>query len=269
MRVKDALETQIVNQNDSIGKIYSITSTLDQYSAEEVLFYATEILVQLFGTRDVAIYTISNSEYARLFSATSQKARSMGNSMRYAETGEFYETLMSRKVYINKTLDDKYPLMANAIFENDKIQTILCIWGIPWERMTLGQANQLTVVSALIQNAVLRANKYLKVLENERYKAGTRIMETAAFSALSHAFMTAEAKGLTDSTLLRVVDEETNHLEAGQFLDAQLRESDYIGTLEDGALYMLLSNTSKEHSLNVINRMAKMGINVEVVEEME
>lgn len=269
VRVKDALETQIVNQNDSIGKIYSITSTLDQYSAEEVLFYATEILVQLFGTRDVAIYTISNSEYARLFSATSQKARSMGNSMRYAEMGEFYETIMSRKVYINKTLDDKYPLMATAIFENDKIQTILCIWGIPWERMTLGQANQLTVVSALIQNAVLRANKYLKVLERERYKAGTRIMETEAFSALSHAFMTAEAKGLTDSTLLRVMNKTGNSLQAGQFLDAQLRESDYIGTLEDGELYILLSNTSKEHSLNVINRMAQLGINIEVVEEME
>ena len=38
VRVKDALTTQIVNQNDSVGKIYSITSALDQYSPEEVLF---------------------------------------------------------------------------------------------------------------------------------------------------------------------------------------------------------------------------------------
>jgi len=268
VRVKDALETQIVNQDDSIGKIYSITSSLDQYSSEEVLFYATEILVQLFGTRDVAIYTVSNNEYARLFSATSQTARSMGNSIKYAEMGEFYRSLMERKVYINKELNDKYPLMANAIFEGEKMQMILCIWGIPWERMTLSQANQLTVVSSLIQNAVLRANKYLKVLENERFVAGTRIMETKAFSALSHAFMNAESKGLTDSTLLRVNSVSKDSKQEGVFLEAKLRDTDYIGTLEDGKLYILLSNTSKEHSLYVIERMATMGVEIEVVEEM-
>ncbi len=268
VRVKDALETQIVNQDDSIGKIFSITSSLDQYSSEEVLFYATEMLVQLFGTRDVAIYTVSNGDYARLFAATSQTARSMGNSIKYAEMGRLYETLMSKKVFINKELDDKYPLMANAIFEGEKMQMILCIWGIPWERMTLSQANQLTVVSSLIQNAVLRANRYLKVLESERYMAGTRIMETKAFSALSHAFMNAEAKGLTDSTLLRVTSNSTNYKQAGTFLGAKLRDSDYIGTLEDGNLYVLLSNTSKEHSLSVIERMAKMGMNIEVVEDI-
>ncbi len=268
VRVKDALETQIVNQDDSIGKIYSITSSLDQYSEEEVLFYATEILVQLFGTRDVAIYTVSNNDYARLFSATSQTARSMGNSIKYAEMGEFYRTLMSRKVFINKDLDDKYPLMANAIFEGEKMQMIFCIWGIPWERMTLSQANQLTVVSSLIQNAVLRANRYLKVLESERYVAGTRIMETKAFSALSHAFMSAESKGLTDSTLLRVKTTSGDARQEGVFLEARLRDTDYIGTLEDGKLYILLSNTSKEHSSHVIERMAKVGIDIEVVEEM-
>lgn len=268
VRVKDALETQIVNQNDSIGKIYSITSTLDQYSSEEVLFYATEILVQLFGSRDVAIYTISNSEYARLFSATSQKARSMGNSIRYTEMGEFYETLMSRKVYINRTLDEKYPLMANAIFENDKIQMILCVWGIPWENMTLGQANQMTVISSLIQNAVLRANKYLKVLEHERFVEGTRIMETEAFSALAHAFMKAEAKGLTDSTLLKVVMGDKSNVQIGTLLVENLRESDYIGTLEDGGLYVLLSNTGKEQAQKMIQRMSELGFVFEIVEEM-
>jgi len=148
------------------------------------------------------------------------------------------------------------------------MQMILCIWGIPWERMTLSQANQLTVVSALIQNAVLRANRYLKVLESERYVAGTRIMETKAFSALSHAFMNAESKGLTDSTLLRVKSGSNDPKQAGMFLEAKLRDTDYIGTLEDGKLYILLSNTSKEHSLHVIDRMANMGVDIEVMEEM-
>ena len=268
IRVKDALETQIVNQNDSIGKIYSITSTLDQYSSEEVMFYATEMLGRLFGTKDVAIYTVSNAEYARLFSATSQKARSLGNSMKYAGMGEFYETLMSHKVYINRTLDEKFPLMANAIFEEEKMQMIICIWGIPWERMTLGQANQLTVISALIQNAVLRSNRYLKILENERFVEGTDLMETEAFSALANAFMHAENKGLTDSTLIRIKVAPEDYVRVASLLDEKLRDSDHIGTLEDGSLNVLLSNTNKNDTLFVIKRIAELGVEAEIVEEM-
>lgn len=268
VRVKDALETQIVNQNDSIGKIYSITSTLDQYSSEEVLFYACDMLKQLFGSNDVAIYTISHSEYARLFASTSEKARCLGNSIKYADMGAFYQALLERKVFINKSLDERYPLMANAIYEADRMQMIICIWGIPWERMTLGQANQLTVISALIQNAVLRANRYMEALENERYVEGTRQMESTAFSKLAHAFMTAENKGLTDSTLLRVLASKEEYPQISVLLDARLRDSDYFGTMEDGVLHVLLSNTNREGSAYVMQRLAEYEIKSEIVEGM-
>ena len=261
VRVKDALETQIVNQNDSIGKIYSITSALDQYSSEEVLFYATEMLMQLFGSGDVAIYTVSHAEYARLFASTSEKARSMGNSIRYNAMGEFYETLMNHKVYINKSLDEHYPLMANAIFESDKLQMIICIWGIPWERMTLGSANQLTVISSLIQNAVLRANRYLSALENRRFVEGTRQMEGDAFTTLARAFMAAENKGLTDSTLIRLLVSKEDYGQAAAILDARLR-----GTFEDGTLCALLSNTNRNDTGFVMKRLDEFGIKSEIVE---
>ena len=80
VRVKEILANQIVNQNDSFGKLYEITSSLEQYEPCEVLFYAAEVLAKLMGSKDVAIYTVANRSYARLFSATSEKARSLGNS---------------------------------------------------------------------------------------------------------------------------------------------------------------------------------------------
>ena len=63
----------------------------------------------------------------------------------------------------------------------DEMQLILMIWGIPWERMTLGQANMLTVIGYLIQNAVVRANRYISALEQQRYIKGTNILEPEAF----------------------------------------------------------------------------------------
>ena len=268
VRVKDALETQIVNQNDSVGKIYSITSALDQYSPEEVLFYAAEMLGKLVKSKDVAIYTVSNRAYARLFSSTSKKARMLGNSIQYTQMGELYETLVEHKVFINRKMDERYPLMANALFDdNEEMQMILMIWGIPWESMTLGQANQLVVISALIQNAVLRANRYLSALEDQRYVGDTQTLETSAFTSLLNAYLTAQNKGLTECTVLRVDADPTTYHDAGKKLMTKLRQTDYIGTLSDGGLYALLSNTSREDAQYVIKRFSEIGYQSHIMED--
>ena len=265
VRVKDALEVQIVNQNGSIGKLYNITAQLDQYTPEEVLFYAAAMLSQLMESKDVAIYSVANGGYARLSASTSDKARHLGNSIRYGEMEDMYNVIAQHKVYINRTMDDRYPLMANALFEEDKMQLILMIWGISWEHMTLGQANLLTVVSYLIQNAVLRANRYLEALENQRYVNGTKVMETGAFSGLVHAYMEAQKKDLTVCTLLKVNVDSGHRDEAGQALAAKLRQSDYIGTMKDGCLYALLSNTNSSDARIVMERFEQVGYASEMV----
>ncbi len=269
VRVKDALETQIVNQNDSVGKIYSITSSLDQYSKEEVLFYAAEMIAKLVKSKDVAIYIVSNDTYARLFSSTSSKARELGNSIRYPEMGEMYEALMENKVFINRKLDERYPLMANGIYdENNALQMIVMIWSIPWESMTLGQANQLVVVSALIHQAVMRANRYLAALEEERYIDGTKTLDAEAFTSLVQAYMKAEKRGLTDCMVLRLHEkEDMDHRQVSMQIVKSLRQSDYLGMMADGGLYVLLSNTNRQDANIVIERLANMGFECDIVED--
>ena len=267
VRVKEAIETQLVNQNDSVGKIYRITSALDQYSQEEVLFYAADTIGQIMKTDDVAVYTVSNGTYARLFSATSDKARCMGNSLKYTELGEVYEAFLERKVYINKKLKKEYPLMANAVYDDEnRIQIIIMIWGLPWESMTLGQMNQLVVVSSLIGNAVLRANRYLRALEEERFIEGTKLMESEAFTGLLKAYVNAERKGWTQCTVLELIaDEDTDIMTAGQVIAGFLRQHDYVG-MSDGKIYVLLSNTREEEAMIVVNRIAEKGYSCRIVE---
>lgn len=272
IRVKDSLETQIVNQNDSVGKIYNVTSGLEQDMPDEVLFHAAEILSELMDTKDVAIYIVSNRDYARLFTATSAKSRELGNSIRYRELGELYKTIADKKVYINKKLDDRYPLMANALFEGEEMQMILMLWGLHWEAMTLGQANIFFVISSLIQDAALRASRYISVLENERYIEGTTILEKEAFTALLLSYQKARDKMLTEYILIRVdlvrLGETYTVKDMGALLRKNMRQSDYIGVLDEESLYILLTNTTVETSSFVMNRLLKAELTCKIMEEM-
>lgn len=268
VRVKEILSSQIINQNDSFGKLYEVTSSLDKYEPSEVLFYAAEVLGHLMRSDDVAIYTVANRSYARLFSSTSLKARSLGNSINYQQMDDMYEMLVERKVYINKNMDERYPLMADAIYADDEMQLILMVWGIPWERMTLGQANMLTVIGYLIQNAVLRANRYLAALQYQRYKEGTNILEPEAFRSLVTAYLHAREKGLTECAVISIQRGEIPEAEAGQRIGKQIRQSDFIGELQEGQLYVLLANTNSKDAQMVANRFREDGFACQIQEEI-
>ena len=161
---------------------------MDRYSPEETLFYAAQALAKLMDSRDVAIYLVANQNYARLFSATSPEARKLGNSIAYTAMEEMSAELKANHVFINKTMNDKLPLMASPVFEGERMQLILMVWGLPWQRMTLAETNKLTIIGRLIQNAVLRANRYLDTLKDQRYMKGTNMLAKNAYTLLVSAF---------------------------------------------------------------------------------
>lgn len=268
VRVKEILSDQLVNQNDSFGKIYEITSRLDKYEPEEVIFYAAEVLSKLMGSKDVAIYMVANRSYARLFSATSVKARSLGNSINYQNMGVMYESMVDKKVYINRDMDEQFPLMANAIYSEDEMQLILMVWGIPWERMTLGQANLLTIIGYLIQNAVIRATRYMSALEEQRYIQGTNILEEGAFTSLVRAYLNAKTKNLTECTLVSIETGIMQKIEISRELSPLVRQTDYLGELKDGKVYALLSNTSINDAEFVRRRFIEKGFPCQIEEDV-
>lgn len=267
VRMKDVLITQLANQSDSIGKIYDITSSLSRYAPDEVLFYAAEVVSRLMHSNDIAIYSIKGDTYARLCSSTSETARQLGNSLKYRELEGISEVLYEKRVYINKSLQKGYPLMANAIYEEESMRLIIMVWGIPWDRMTMSQANMLSVISLLVRDALVRADRYMDALREERYVGDTVILEQEAFVSLTRAHLEAKEKGLTECSLICLNAEPTE--ENSRRLSQMLRQSDYLGEMEDKTLYVLLSNTSIEDADIVLKRFAEQGFNGEIREALE
>lgn len=269
VHIKNILETQLINQNDSFGKVYEITSELDQYAPEDVLFYAAEVVAKLIHSADVAIYQVSNRSFARLFAATSAQARSLGASLEYQKLTDMWAEIKEERVYINKTMDKQYPLMADALFSEGEMQLIIMVWGIPWDSMNMSQANMLRITGFLIQNSVLRANRYMEALESQRYLGDTKVLETDAFASLLRAYMNARNRNLTEFVLLRVDLGSKKWDEASYEIVKALRNSDYMGQLSDGNFYVLLSNTSPDNASFVMNRFSKMGFPSEIQGNME
>lgn len=266
MRMKENFELQLINQRDSLGKIHDITSTLDRQAPEEVLFTAVRIVSQLMDCSGAAIYTVANKNFARLFSATSQEAKVLGNSIEYTAMTAMYEELKGHRVYINKTMEKKLPLMASAVYDGDEMALIFMLWGLPWQRMTLAEANRLAVIGRMVQSAVLRANQYLDTLRSERFVEGSRLLEKKAFLQLSQAFFSARDQGLTDCAMLEVSVPDHNYVNAAVALSKSTRQTDYMGAAQDGVLYVLLANTSPENAAYVMERFRASGYDNRLIE---
>lgn len=153
-------------------------------------------------------------------------------------------------------------MMACAIREKEEIRTIIMIWKLPWEKMTLGQASILTVTSMLIQNAVLRAQRFLDIMHSERFIDNTHILRTEAFTSILNTYRKAERHRLTRFTLLRIIPESESELiiDVGNRAAAHLRQDDHLGMGADGNLYILLPNTALKNAEIVMNRLKDYSI---------
>lgn len=269
VHIKDSLQVQLLNQENSTGMIYEVTSTLDQMSHDEVLFYALEVLKKLIGSDDVAIYRASNRSYARLFSASSPLARTFGRSLKFDELGQLYEDISNHKVYINRTLEPNYPMMAAAIYDGDDIKLILMIWKLPWEKMTLGQANQLIIIGSLISNSALRADRYLDSVHTQTSDGSDSLMLNDAFRRLFDIYKNAEMRSLTDFSLLKVTPNDESREELTNRLVKNIRQDDYVGEIDsDDNVYIILTNTDDEGAAFTVKKLAERGFDAVQVHEL-
>ena len=134
--------------------------------------------------------------------------------------------------------------------------------------MTLVEANRLVVLIYMIHIAVLRANRYLAALEERRYLADTKILEAEAFTSLVQAYYNAKKKNLTECTLLQIECDSATFKRSEEILLDNLRQTDYLGTMDDGKLYVLLSNTVKTEAQIVVNRFMKAGFNSRIIDRI-
>ena len=268
LRVKEGLITQVVNYDCSLGTVYDLVEQLDKDNPLKILFHAITLIRNVMDCQDVSLYRIHTEHYARLFGYTSEKAASMGHTVHLPDKGPLYEAFSREEVYLNRTMDPQYPMMAYCIYEEDNMGMMILLWSIPFERMTIDESNRLTVISKLIQKAVKRSTTYLDLLRNERYQDERPALWPEEFEELISTYREAGAQNLTEYILLQVVSAEEGMENAGVTISNMLRVTDYIGYRNDGKLYILLTSTDRKDCGFVQGNLEQKGIRTVISEEM-
>lgn len=144
---------------------------------------------------------------------------------------------------------------------------VILIWGIPFERMTIGEANKLTVVAKLIQQSVRSANRYLDALMERRQSGEVRILPADIFEQLVKTYQKARQEHLTEFTILEIITPPEKQEEAAAAVTGKIRVTDYLGNRSDGSLCVLLTNTDLAASVYVQRNFLKVGYESRVREE--
>ena len=268
LRVKEGLITQVVNYDYSLGTVYDLVEQLEKDHPSQILFHAITLIRDVMDCHDVSLYRINDEEYARLFGYTSAKAGTMGHTIYLPDKAPLYEAFSRQEVYLNRTMNSEYPMMAYCIYEGERMEMMLLLWSIPFERMTIDESNRLIVISKLIQKAVKRSADYLDLLQNQRYQDESPALREEAFEEIISTYHEAGEKNLTEYILLQVVSAEAGIEKAGNIIGGILRQTDYIGYRKDGNLYVLLTSTDRKGCSFVQNNLEKKGIHTVISEEM-
>ena len=268
LRVKEGLITQVVNYDYSLGTVYDMIEQLEADHPAKILFHAILLIRNVTNCQDVSFYRINEEKYARLFGYTSKKAASMGYTVYLPDKEPLYEAFTKQEVYFNRNMDAEYPMMAYCIHEGERMDMMILLWSIPFERMTIDESNRLIVLGKLIQKSVKRSEMYLDFLKNERYQADSPALKKEAFEELVATYHEAGEKNLTEYILLQVVSAESGIERAGQIISETLRPTDYIGYRNDGNLCILLTSTDRKGCGFVQKNLEQKGIRTIVREEI-
>lgn len=260
-RIKEYYTDKVISSAEGIGRIYNITSRLQKSEEGEVLFASLDTLKEIMETEEVAIYLVSSKNYCRLASASGEKAGSLGKSITMNTYHVIFDVLQSGQVFINRNLDNSLPMMASALFDDERnMRIVIFLWDLPYERMTLYYANLLTVVGALVYSGFVRDANYLDALAYRRYIQGTSVLQEEAFKKMMGIYKRAGEKGYAVSSVLYIQKEGMSIHEISDKIHPLLRETDYIGMVPGNEMAILLTNSSQNESVHVSERLKKVNI---------
>ncbi|MDR0943404.1 MAG: hypothetical protein LBM41_02625 [Ruminococcus sp.] len=259
---KENYKEQLLGYKDSFGKVFSAVRRLDNQMSEYVYSEAIGIIEDILDNETIAIYTVaSNGYYARL-AMKSKNLKTIDKSIKIDNLSEAKDTLLSGKVWYNSNMTPGLPSYAAPIMSGGKVVAFIFIMKAKLNQLSLYYSNIFSVLSGLVQDALVRAIKEEKAAESITYIEGTRVHCEEAFKKIYDANILLAESEKIGLSLLEINTAGGDIDDISSRLENSLRETDTIGIVSDERrlLGVQLINTVGDDLKFVLGRLTAAGI---------
>ncbi|ANR69807.1 diguanylate cyclase [Selenomonas sp. oral taxon 126] len=261
LAVKDRLYRQIVNSDDSIGRLYRIVSRLDSVETENLYTQTAAVTADILSVKDVVVYIVGEGGYylrqkVRLGSHTHELPR----SVRVEDNPYLVQMLDEKKIFVNRDLIKGLPDLAAPISYDGRVIAVLQIYNLDFEQWSLYEQNLLSITARLVSSSLGRAYEWDKETAGRKYLDGTRILRTEEFEKVIEEFR--ERRRMQPNypvTLLAIDVQGRSYSELDHQIANSIRGEDFIGVTPKGVSLLLPDVAGKTLDM-VRERLMKVGI---------
>ena len=166
LETKKELMDQIVNNEDSYGKVYSILMQLDSQEPEGILYNAAFVIQRAMKIKYVNVYTLNREKKYGMLVINTDKNSDLPKLIKINERHDFLKVLETREIFINKELIHDLPMISIPLKNKKEIIAIACIQKIEMEKMNLHKINICKVTADLISYSLSNAFKFNERKDN-------------------------------------------------------------------------------------------------------
>jgi UDP-glucose 4-epimerase len=272
--LKDEFRERLIGYRDSFGKIFTITRELDKLHDYEVYFRALNILEELMDNKNIAIYSLdSNRTYARLEVNSAEINVEIVKSLKLSDFPIALEIIEQGKIFQNTSLLEKYPAYIAPVLNNSYPFNVpvamIVIWSAGFEQYSTYYFNLFKVICGMIEASLVRATLFLDANYERMYLPSTRILNQDAFMDMLKVRLEMKKNKILNFQVIKLEESESDVRKKYPKISVVIRTADIIGMLRNGTCYILLSQGDKQTSLDVIERLEKLGVKGCLVETNE
>ena len=267
LAVKDKLYRQIVNSDNSIGRLYRIIKRLDSVEPENIFNQAAAVTAEILNVDNIAIYVVgADGHYLRQKIRIGKLSARQPRSLRVADYAYLQNLLQEHSIFVNRDLVKDTPDLAAPIVHQDNVIAVLTIYGMGFEQWSLYEQNLLSITTRLISASMARAYRYEQEMQERRFVAGTRILQAEEFRKIIRELQERrKLQGDLPVAVLKVDMTGLDYESLDNRLGRMIRNEDFIGVGGDG-VYILLPDADKAVTAMVQERLANADVMTNVCE---
>ncbi|MBE0671537.1 MAG: NAD(P)-dependent oxidoreductase [Anaerolineales bacterium] len=272
--LKDEFRERLIGYRDSFGKIFTITRELDELQEHAVYFRALNILEELMDNKNIAIYSLdSNRAYARLEVNSAEMSRTIAKSLKLSDYPAALDSIEQGKIFQNSSLLENYPAYIAPVLNNSYPFNVpvamIVIWTAEFDQYSTYYYNLFKVICGMIEASLVRATLFLDANYDRMYLPATRILNHDAFIDTLKVRLEMKKNKIAEFQVIALQESEVDVQKKYAKISLGIRSADVVGILRNGSSYILLSQADKQASLEVVERLEKLGVKGRLIEANE